>query len=145
MSTVLSFIKRDESGAVDFAATVNYFESELVKHCAERETEQATIAAAVMDAFETYKGLERINMPALVTFTLTRLNAQPENHKILTERVQEYVRDNAQGEVDETTKAQERPNSLFLIGKGKGGGVGLRSRVEAAAAAKAAEKAAAKK
>ena len=142
--SVLAFLVRGSDGSVDLDASAAKFNAALLTHCAEREMEQATIADAVDAAFEKYSALERINMPALVTFALNRLNSQPENHKVLELKIQTYVRENSQGEVaDDGT--QERPDSKFLIGKGKGGGVGLRARVEAAQAAKAAAKAAAKK
>lgn len=128
--SVLSFIVRDSSGSVDMAASCAKFEQALFTHCAERELEQATIAEAVDAAFAAYPALERINMPALVTFVLNKLNSQPENHKVLKEKAEGYIRENAQGETYEDG-SQERPTSKFLIGKGKGGGVGLRSRLAA--------------
>jgi hypothetical protein len=124
MSNVTFFIVRDGSGVVDLEASNDKFQSELVKYCAERETEQETIAEAVHACFDQYKGV-RINMPALCTFTLTKLNAQPENHKVLTERVMEFVRSQSQGKAADDGTV-ENPTSTFLIGKGKGGGVARR-------------------
>lgn len=117
---------RSADGSVDENATKSAFDAALAKHIAEREMETATIAAAVSAVFDQYLGTS-INMPALCNFTLGRLNAQPENYKVLSDRVAAYVRDNAQGkdlsEKDAKESIWERPDSLFVIGKGKGGGV----------------------
>lgn len=117
-------VVRGDEGSVDVDATLAKCKAELIQFCAERETEEATIADAVCAIFDEYVGV-RINMPALTGFALQRLNAQPQNHKVLTERVQAYVRSNSQGKTDDDG-TQERPGSLFLIGKGKGGGVARR-------------------
>ena len=53
-------------------------------------------------------------MPAVTSMALTRMNVQPENFKILTDKVQDYIRENA------GTRAS---GALFSIAKGKGGGV----------------------
>jgi len=108
------------SGSVDVEATVSNFRSALVKHLAERETEQATIALAVHAVFDKNRG-QVISMPALTGLALQELNAQPENFAALTDRVQEYVRDHSKGDA-----------SLFVIAKGKGGGVRRRSDIPAA-------------
>lgn len=126
-NAVVLFLVRDASGAVDREACLDKFEAELVKYCAERETEQEVISEAVNAAFDKYHGAN-ITMPALCTFALTKLNAQPENHKILTERVLAYVRDNSQGKTAEDGTV-ERPNSVFVIGKGKNGGVRRRADI----------------
>jgi len=121
-NAVVSFLVRDGAGDVDRAASLDKFEEELVKYCAQREMEQETIADAVHAAFDKYVGAN-ITMPALCTYALTKLNAQPENHKILTERVLSYVRENSQGKASEDGSTVERPTSVFVIGKGKHGGV----------------------
>lgn len=126
-NAVVSFLVRDASGAVDREASLDKFEAELVKYCAERETEQEVISEAVNAAFDKYPGAV-ITMPAVCTFALSKLNAQPENHKILTERVQSYIRENSQGKVAEDGTA-ERPDSMFVIGKGKNGGVRRRADI----------------
>lgn len=126
-NAVVPFLVRDSGGAVDRAACLDKFEEELVKYCAQREMEQETIAEAVHAAFDKYVGAN-ITMPALCTYALTKLNAQPENHKILTERVLAYVRENSQGDKTAEDDSVERPDSTFVIGKGKHGGV--RRRVD---------------
>lgn len=103
------------SGSIDVEATVANFRSALSVHLAERETQQATIADAVHTVFDQYKG-QTISMPSLTGLALQALNVQPENFGALTERVQEYVREQSKGEA-----------SIFVIAKGKGGGCSRRA------------------
>lgn len=123
---VTKFIVRADDGSVDETLSHAAFATALTKHIAERETETSTIATAVGEVFDQYLGTS-INMPALCNFACAKLNAQPENYKVLSERVAAYVRDNAQGkdtsEKDAKESIWERPDSMFVIGKGKGGGV----------------------
>lgn len=107
-----SFCVRNEAGELDLSRTVQKFEGELLKYQVERETELATIGAAVNAVFDEHLGA-CINMPAVTSLALQRLNVQPETYKALSERVQAFVRDNA----------GERGSSVFSIAKGKGGGV----------------------
>lgn len=123
-------------GRTDEDASVAAFRVAMSKHIADRETELSTIADAVGAVFDKYKGTS-INMPALCNFALQELNAQPENYKVLQERTAQYVRDNSQGEKDKETGVEARPDSLFVIGKGKGGGVHRRSDRPAKPAAEA--------
>lgn len=117
---------RGSDGSIDEQASRDAFASVLAKHIAEREVETATIAAAVNAVFDAHFNVS-INMPALCTFALTKLNAQPQNHKVLHERITQYVRDNSQGKdlssKDAADSVWERPDSLFVINKGYGGGV----------------------
>lgn len=120
MATSLTVQLVDTDGHIDQAQSEAAFRSALLKHIAERETEQEQIAEAVSALFDQYKGAS-INMPAVASMTAQRLNAQPETFKVLSERVLDYVRANSQGETQEDGTV-ERPDSLFVIGKGKGGG-----------------------
>lgn len=104
-----SYAVRGVDGSIDHEATGDKFASDLVAYEAERETEMEVISDAVHAVFDEYKGT-RINMPALVTFSLQKLNVQPSNYNALGARVLEFVRTNS-GEGD-----------AFTIGKGKGGG-----------------------
>ena len=107
-------------GSVDVEATVSSFRAALVKHLAERETQNATIASAVHAVFDKNRG-QVINMPALTGLALQELNAQPENYNTLSDRIQEYVREQSKGDA-----------SLFIITKGKGGGCKRRADIAAA-------------
>lgn len=109
-------------GSVDVEASVAKFTSALAVHLAERETQQATIASAVHTVFDKNMGTV-ISMPALTGLALQELNAQPENFSVLSDRVQEYIRENSKGDA-----------STFIIAKGKGGGVRRRVDIPAPAA-----------
>lgn len=121
------------NGRVDDVATRDAFASQLAKHIASCELEESTIADAVSAVFDTHKGVP-LAMPILCNFSLTELNAQPENYKTLHERTAQYVRDNSQGEKDKATGLVANPDSLFVIAKGKHGGVRRRSDIVTPAA-----------
>jgi hypothetical protein len=125
MSNINSFIIRSVDGSIDHEASIGAFAGALLKYEAERETEMEVIAEAVHALFDQYKGA-RLNTPFLVGETLRRLNAQPENYKVLTEKVQRFIRSQSQGETADDGTV-ERPNSVLIIGKGKGGGVARRA------------------
>ena len=126
MDTITVKLVRGVGGNIDQDLSRSAFDMLLAQHIAARETEYETIGAAVDSVFDQYVGAS-INMSALVSFALTKLNAQPENYAVLSERVAQYVRDNSQGkllsEKGAEVKVWERPDSTFVIGKGKGGGV----------------------
>ena len=117
---------RNSDGSINEQASHDAFSAVLANHIAQREVEVATIATAVREVFDNYTNAS-INMPALCSFVLTKLNAQPQNYKALHERVIQYVRDNSQGKdlsaKDATESIWERPDSLFVVSKGYGGGV----------------------
>ena len=109
-------------GRIDQDASQEAFRGALIKRIAELETEQDEIADAVSALFDQYQG-KPIAMPTLGSMVAQRLNAQPENFKVLSDRALEYVRANSQttGSEDEGNLTQH-PDSEFVIGKGKGGG-----------------------
>lgn len=113
-AVLASYVLRGEDGELDIEGTVDRFRSDLLNYQVERETEAATIGAAVNGVFDEHPGA-RINMPALQSLALQKLNVQPENFKALQTRVAEYVRENASGERSD--------GRLFKIGKGVRGGV----------------------
>lgn len=110
------------AGQVDIEATVEKFRGELSSYLAQYETEQASIADAVHSVFDKHLGTT-LTMPVLSTYSLNELNAQPENYTALNDRVLDYVRQNAEGD-----------SSIFVISKGKGGGVKRRVDIPAPAA-----------
>lgn len=124
MTTLSIGLIRFADGSVDQDATMCACEAAIVKYVAERETEEVTIAAAVDALFDKHLGV-RVNMPYVCNEACRTLNAQPENFKLLSERVAQYVRDHSQGEKAEDGSVAN-PDSLFLINKGKGGGVARR-------------------
>lgn len=128
MNIVLStYAVRDSAGNIDHDSTVAKFASDLFTFEAERETETAVIATAVHALFDQYKSAS-LNMPFITNQVLRSLNAQPENFKILETRTLEFLRSNSQGKTDDGGNA-ERPNSVFVIAKGKGGGVKRRADI----------------
>ncbi len=110
MSNINAFLVRGADGSCDLDATVLKFRGELEKYLAQRETEDAGIAAAVHEVFDTYKGAN-INMPALQGFVLQKMGATPANWAVLGERIADYVR------------SQAGEGGLYKIAKGKNGGV----------------------
>ncbi len=124
MSITLTVELVTAGGHIDQAASERAFSQALVKRMAELETEQEQIAAATTELFDQYLG-QAIAMPTLGSLVAQKLNAVPENHAVLSERAKQYVRANSQGKV--TDGVEERPDSLFVIGKGKNGGVTRRA------------------
>jgi hypothetical protein len=106
-------------GAIDIDASAQAFRTAALKRQAELETEGSQIASAAAELFDQYRG-QAIPMPTVGSMVAQKLNAQPENFKVLSDRVLDYVRQNSQGEVKDGVAA--RPDSLFVIGKGKNGG-----------------------
>ena len=116
---------RFENGEIDHEATLEKFSSDLIKFQAERELENATIGNAVHSLFDQYRGA-RLNTPFVVGEVLRKLNVQPENYKTLTDKVQGFIHSQSQGKTAEDGSV-ENPNSVFVIGRGKGGGIARRS------------------
>lgn len=115
------------TGLVDRDASIVNAENAIDQYVAERELEEETVGEAVHAVFDKFKGTG-INCPALQSLSLQQLNAQPSNWQSLGERVMEYVRGNSQGEkAEDGTYAN--PTSLFVIAKGKNGGVRRRSDI----------------
>ncbi len=116
-------------GKVDPTASTQAFNDVMTKYINETETEQTTIASAVNSVLDEQKG-SPIKIPVLTGFATMKLNAQKENYESLSKRVHQYVSANTQGKKAKDGSF-ERPTSLFVSGKGKGGGVRLRSALPA--------------
>lgn len=121
-----TYLVRNASGAVDSAATLAKFETDMAKFVAETETETGVIALAVNEVFDEHKST--LKMPVLINFALMKLNALPSNWNVLTQKVTDYIRNNADQPVvkdgDKVVREAEAPRSrLFRIAKGVGGGV----------------------
>jgi hypothetical protein len=122
MSNSLTVDLVTTDGRIDQDASKAAFDSALIKRVAELETEQTQIAEAVSALFDQYLG-KPIAMPTLGSMVAQRLNAQPENFKVLSDRALEYVRANSQSTgSEEDGNLVLHPESEFVIGKGKGGG-----------------------
>lgn len=118
---VSSFVVLTTAGLVDVAASAAKFDSALATYIAERETETVKIGDAVNAVFDSHLG-KTLTMPVLQSLATAQLNAQPENWKVLSDRVAQYARDNA------------GPDGTLKIAKGKGGGVSRRCDASAPAA-----------
>lgn len=116
-------------GSINRSASVAAFETALDKFLAEETVESGVIGDAVNALFDQHIGAS-INMPALQSGVCGLLNATPTNFAVLSERARQYVRQNSQGEKDSDGNV-ENPDSLFVIAKGKGGGVRRRSDIAA--------------
>ena len=110
--TLNTFLVRDSNGSIDHEATLDKFQTNLLQYEVERDLEAQTIGEAVHAVFDEFKGVS-LNMPALTSFALKRLNVQPETFTSLSKKVGDYIRDNA-GDRDS--------GASFKVGKGKGGG-----------------------
>lgn len=124
-----NFAVRDESGKLDFDATMAAFAARLTDYEAAVGMETEQIANAVHSVFNKFPSIN-LTMDAIVSFALPDLNPTPDNHTILSARIKDYIRDNADrpAVLDEVTKATITPaeaprTRLFAIAKGKGGGV----------------------
>jgi len=116
-----------EDGVINQEKSTEAFRGALLRYVAGRETEDALIQEAVTSLFDQFKG-QAIPMPAVCSMTAQKLNAVPENFKILSDRVGDYVRANSQETGSEKEgNLVEHPDSLFVIAKGKGGGVSRRA------------------
>ncbi len=123
-------------GLVDVEATLSAAEDQIRARKAELETEETNILNALNKVFDSKKGV-RMNMPYVINQALQLLGVAetPGAYKTMYDRVHGFIQQNSQGKTDKETKTVERPDSLFVIGKGKGGGIGRRADLDAAAAA----------
>jgi hypothetical protein len=117
------------NGMIDDAKSLQAFESALAVFKAEREQDEEMISNAVAAQFDAYPGASQ-NLPALVHGVLNRLGATPANHKVLEQKVMDYVHANSDlpAKIDRKTKevlqvAEEPRTRIFGIRKGAGGGV----------------------
>lgn len=119
-----SYVVRFSDGSIDHDATVEKFSGDLIKYESEREAEMKDISAAVHALFDERLGT-RMNSDYVVSQVLPRLNVQPENYSILKNKVLDFVRSQSQGKTAEDGSV-ENPHSVFVIGRGQGGGIARR-------------------
>lgn len=122
--TLSTYAVKHTDGSIDTAGTLAKFSSDLDTFVSLQAADTEAVAQAVSDTFDANKGV-RINMPYLVNQALPLLGVTSATHKSLTERVQAYVRSNADG----------KGADLFSIEKGKNGGCARKSDIPAAPAA----------
>lgn len=117
------------AGQIDQEASLEAFSTQLEQYVLEREGQQELIAEHVASLFSEEKNRGKaIPMPTVASMVASKLNVQPENHAVLVDRIQQYLRDNSQGKKLEDGTS-ERPNSLFVVTKGAGNG-GCRVRAD---------------
>lgn len=136
MNTLEIRLVSNTDGDVDVQATLDAARTQIVNLKAQRETEDNTILTHLDTVFDELKaGGTRGNMPYVINQVLTRMGIaqMPGSYKVLNERVHKFIQANSQGKADKVTKVVERPNSLFVIGKGKLGGIGRRADLTPAA------------
>lgn len=122
---IQSFVVRSVSGAIDHEASIGAFATKLLQLEAQLEQEEKDIGAAVHALFDEWKGA-RLNVPFILSSVVRTLGATPEDHKSMSTKVHKYLQNRSQGKAL-PDGGWERPNSLFHIGLGKGGGVSRRS------------------
>ena len=124
-------LQRNSAGRYDHERTLSNFSAALVKHESERELEESTVRDTLNGIFDQYKGTA-ITMPTLEGMVCRALNAQPANWQTLADRASAFVRENSQETTDKLTKVKTlHPESLFVIQKGKHGGVLRRADIPA--------------
>jgi hypothetical protein len=120
-------------GIIDTEATLEKFSGDLDNFVVQQETEVEVISTAVNAVFDDLKEAgTRANMPYLISASLQKLNvsAHPASYSILEERVHSYLTANSQGKKDKITGEVERPESLFVIGRGRGAAAGVQRRAD---------------
>ena len=112
-------VNREESMAMASIALDDFISTQSVL--------TADVAAAVHAVFDKYPGAG-LNVPFIVTNALMMLNVTPSNSQALTKAVHDYITSNSQGDKDEAGNVAN-PNSLFIVGKGRGASTRRRSDV----------------
>jgi hypothetical protein len=131
LSTIVlaSFCVYSDDGSVDVEATNKKWGDNFSSWLAVTQVPNELIEAAVNSVFDQNPGV-CINTPALLTFSLHALGKAveltPANEPYLRDRLHKYVQANSQGEKREDG-TYTRPDSTFVISKGKGGGAWRRA------------------
>jgi hypothetical protein len=123
----IELVQRAEGGT-DFDATMEQAGIDVRSYMAAREQDEEVIKSALDNVFDSKPGV-KMNMPYVINQALAHMgiSEQPTNYKVLYDRVHAFIVANAQGKTDKETKTVERPESYFVTGKGKGGGVARRA------------------
>jgi len=95
-----------KDGRVDHEASIDKLADQLNYLDNEYKLESSTIHSAIGDVFARYPGI-RLPLAFIVSESLKILNAQPENYRSLTRKVQTFIRNSPE----------------FITIRGKGGGI----------------------
>lgn len=117
------------NGLVDEDASFAVAKEAIQAYKLEQEKGLKEIAETMMAIFEQYKKAA-VNVPFLTSEVCRRLGVSPGNFKEITEKVEMFLKNNSQGKTLEDGSV-EHPNSLYVITRGKSGGVRLRSDIVA--------------
>jgi hypothetical protein len=112
------FTKRDDSGNVDIAVSVQAYEDALTAWVNDKDTISDSVSTAVEAVLDMYPG-KRIPMPALLSAAVMKLDAAPDQHAALSKQCHTYV------------TQQAAAGNIFIV-KGAGGGVGRDAPVKKA-------------
>ena len=130
MNQSISINVIETNGIIDETATERDFHSKLHAIVAERADRLERITGAVATIFDRFPG-KRVNLPHLATMVLVALNVDPEEYSKWEPPCLDYIRSNCQG--DKLGDSVERPDSLFVMGSGRNGGVCRRVNQQKAA------------
>jgi hypothetical protein len=95
-----------KDGQVDHEASIEKLADQLMYLDNQQKLEASTIYDAIGDVFARYPGV-RLPLAFIVSESLKTLNAQPENYRSLTRKVQAFIRNSPE----------------FITIRGKGGGI----------------------
>jgi len=109
INTVLCF---HTDGSIDEERSVQAFKDNMEVFKAERLLEEESIGNAVHAVFDRYAGAS-LNMPALISFTLQGLGAQPANYMTLEKKIHAYIQQNA----DQPEKKDRKTGALLQAGE----------------------------
>lgn len=112
---------RGASGAIDETATLASWRDALIEYSAKESADLDTIRNAVAAVWSDNPTLKSMNLDAISSFTMNKLNVPVQAFAEVKERIQDYVRS---------------ATDVFALTKGKGGGVQLLSRLDTAERAK---------
>lgn len=125
---IASYVLRSSNGSIDHESTLGKFANDLLTFELEQEAETSTIGAAIHALFDKFKGA-RLNLPYLSGEVARSMNVPPDQFNAATAKIQAFVRSQSQGKSE--GGVEQYPNSVFVIGRGAGGGVARRADLPA--------------
>lgn len=120
-----------KDGVIDVEASVTKFRNAVTIAAETRKNDLEVVAVNVAAVYDQYPGAY-IQIDALKSFVLRRLDVSPAAYSEIAERVHKYVQENTEagnGITEAGTPA------LFVLKKGKGGGFARRADLRAKEAA----------
>jgi hypothetical protein len=93
MSNVSSFIMFDSEGNVDIGATQEKFNVALAKYTQEKGMLRTEVLAAINAVFDELPNA-RMNLEALKSFSMSKIQKTPESYNVVNETWEEVIRSN---------------------------------------------------